>query len=358
MAKEKDTKNNYMVVGCDVGTGNLVVAKINENNQTEINSIRDMFIYVQDDQISSSEMSNSKLDYITQLDDNGDIEFHAVIGDDALKMANIFNSKINRPMSKGMLCPSEINASPIITAMIKNIIGEEVHGGQVVFSVPSQPVDIEEVSPVSFHQQMFIQMFKTIGFDEAVPLNEAHSIIFSECSKENFTALSASFGAGQVNIALSYKGALIFSFSIGRSGDFIDIYSGNATGMIPNKITSIKEKSDMSLINPIVTSNKKEKIARQAIVFAYDNLISYVVDLIEEQFKEHADSIDLDESIPFVIAGGTSLIHGFIEKFTEKFNEIKDFPVEISEIRHAKEPLSAIAVGCLIYSQWLQNKKD
>lgn len=357
MSKEKN-ENSYMIAGCDVGTGNLVFAKINKDNKVEVNSIRDMFIYVEDDHISSSEMASSKLDYITQNDDNGEPEWHAVVGDDALKLANIFNSKINRPMSKGMLSPHEVNASPIITAMLKNIIGEEVNGGHVVFSVPSQPCDTQEVAPLHFHTEVFKQIFKNIGFTEVVPLNEAQSVVFSECGGENFTALSASWGAGQVNVALTFKGSLLFSFSIGRSGDWIDEYAGAATGLIPNKITSIKEKPDMNVKNPVTASTpKKERVARQAIGFAYQQLISYVIEHIDEQFKVHADNIDLDDPIPFVHAGGTSLIPGFIDAFTEKFNELKEFPVEISEIRHAKDPLSAISVGCLTYSQWLQNKK-
>lgn len=357
MSKDK-TENKYLVAGADVGTGNLVFAKINEETKIEVNSIRDMFIYIEDDQISSSEMSNSKLDYITQLDDDGDVEFHAVIGDDALKMANIFNSKINRPMSKGMLSPIESNAAPIITSMIKTIIGEEVKSGQVVFSVPAQPCDSDEVSPLHYHTEVFKQIFKSIGFTEAIPLNEAQSVVFSECGAENFTALAASFGAGQVNIALVYKGALIFASSVSRSGDWVDTYAATATGMIPNKITLIKEKPDMSILNPVGKStNKKEKVARQAISFAYQQLIDYVLENIDEQVKHHSDSIDLDDPIPFVIAGGTSLMSGFIDVFTEKFNQLKDFPIEISEIRHAKDPLSAISVGCLIYSQWIQNKK-
>lgn len=360
MSKEKDNKNsNYIIGGADVGTGNLVFSKINDDGKIEINSIRDMFIYVQDDQISSAEMASTKLDYITQLDDNGEVEYHCVIGNDALKLANVFNSKINRPMSNGMLSPSEVNASPIISAMFQNIIGEQVESGQVVFSIPSQPCDIEEVSPLHYHTEVFKQIFKNIGFTEVIALNEGHSVVFSECSQENFTGIGVSFGAGQVNIALVYRGTLLLGFSVGRSGDWIDDYASKSSGIIPNKITMIKEKPDMSIKNPITSSTKKqERRTRESIAFAYKQLISYVVDHIEEYFKEHADSIDLEDvEIPLVIAGGTSLIGDFVDVFKEKFEEIKEFPIEISEIRHAKDPLSAISLGCLTYSQWIHSKK-
>lgn len=356
----KPTTEKYLISGFDIGTGNLVCAKVNEDSQIEINSIRDMFIYVEDSQISSSEMASSKLDYITQLDENGEIDFHAVVGEDALKLANIFNSKINRPMSKGMLSPSEQNAAPVITAMIKNIINEDVQSGQVVFSVPAQPCDDEAVAPLHFHTEVFKQIFKNIGFTDVIPLNEAQSVVFSECSAENFTGIGISFGCGQVNVALVYKGALINSFSIGRSGDWIDSYAGNATGLIPNKITVIKEKPNISIKTPVnSTTNKNHKNACMAISFAYQQLISYVVENLEDQFKNNASSIDLDDiEIPIVIAGGTSLIGDFVDVFKEKFSEIKDFPIAISEIRHAKDPLNAIAMGCLIYSQWTHNKNQ
>ena len=358
MAKSNNKK--YLIAGADVGTGNLVFSKVTDDNQIELNSIRDMFIYVEDNQISSAEMANSKLDYITQLDENGEVDYHAVIGEDALKLANIFNSKINRPMSKGMLSPQEANAAPVITAMFKNIIGEEVNNGQVVFSIPAQPCDDEAVSPLHFHTEVFKQIFKNIGFTDVIPLNEAQCVVFSECASENFTGIGISWGCGQVNVALVYKGTLINAFSVGRSGDWVDTYAGNATGMLPNKITVIKEKPNMSIKNPVnATTNKNHKNACMAISFAYQQLISYVVDHIEEQFKNSESTIDLDDvEIPIVIAGGTSLIGDFVDVFKEKFSEIKDFPIAISEIRHAKDPLNAISLGCLIYSQWTHNKNQ
>jgi actin-related protein len=50
-----------------------------------------------------------------------------------------------------------------------------------------------------------------------------------------------------------------------------------------------------------------------------------------------------------VISGGTSLAGGFLELFEERFNKRrKKFPIEVSEIRQAKDPLNAVAHGMLI----------
>ena len=49
------------------------------------------------------------------------------------------------------------------------------------------------------------------------------------------------------------------------------------------------------------------------------------------------------EPLPIVIAGGTSLAKGFVERLRELTAE--GFPIPISEIRHAEEPLFAVSNG-------------
>ena len=38
-------------------------------------------------------------------------------------------------------------------------------------------------------KEVFKQIFKNIGFTEVIALNEGHSVVFSECSQENFTGI-------------------------------------------------------------------------------------------------------------------------------------------------------------------------
>jgi hypothetical protein len=47
--------------------------------------------------------------------------------------------------------------------------------------------------------------------------------------------------------------------------------------------------------------------------------------------------------MPLVIAGGTSLMLGFVERLRELVSE--DFPVPISEVKHAENPLFAVSNG-------------
>lgn len=356
--KNKDNSSEF-VCGADVGTGTLLFAKT-VNDKIEVNQIRNMFIKIDDSDISASEMANSKLDYITQLDDNGEIDFHCVIGEDALKMGNVFNKKVHRPMAKGMISPEEIYAVPIISAMFKSIIGQDINGGLVTFSIPSQPVDVEdgEITPVHFHSEMFKNIFKDIGFEKVITLNEAMCVVFSDMKNENFSGIGISFGSGCMNVCFSYRGVSIIQFSSSRSGDWVDGFAASSSGLIPNKITSIKEKPDFNIKVPYTASiNKKERIPRQALSFGFNQLIEYSINIIKEQFEKNSDSLDFEEEFPIVIAGGTSLAGGFVDLFKEKFEEIKDFPIKVSEIRQSNNPLEAVSIGALVYSKWVQNKR-
>ena len=47
--------------------------------------------------------------------------------------------------------------------------------------------------------------------------------------------------------------------------------------------------------------------------------------------------------MPIVIAGGTSLVVGFVERLRELIDD--EFPIPVSDIRHAQQPLFAVSNG-------------
>ena len=58
----------------------------------------------------------------------------------------------------------------------------------------------------------------------------------------------------------------------------------------------------------------------------------------------------MPEPIPFVVSGGTTRAGGFMKVFMEEFEAIKKrgFPIEISEVRAAKDPMTSVAEGLLV----------
>lgn len=342
------------IIGCDIGTMFCVCAKPVGGEKAKITSMRNMFLPVSD-HMGSSEISNTQIDYVEAKESEDEPGALYIIGEDSYRFANMFNEKVRRPMSKGVISANEIDALDVLTLMLEKLIGGKVDNGYCVYSIPEAAIDID-TPPVLYHEKVFSMIFSKLGY-KSEPLNEAMAIIFSECKKEKMSGIAISFGAGLTNIACSYKGIPTLTFAVSRAGDWIDESAAASLGIIPNRITSVKEKNDFDLINPFC-KDKKERRVKNAVSFYYKALIEYVLKVIANKFNEDADGLQINEKIPIIVSGGTSKPKGFLELFKEVFNEFSNFPYEISEIRQAKDPLSAVAEGSLLYAIWNQKRKS
>jgi hypothetical protein len=331
---ESINKNNSMLcVGLDVGTMFLQCAR---SDSDKIKTTRNVFLPLKEDEISISELNN--ISYI-----KGDDNIY-IIGDDAFRLSNIFGSKLSRPMEHGLISQKEIDAIDVLTLMIKDLIGN-VKDKDVYcsYSIPAEPID--EDRNVTYHEKVFARILGSLGINYC-SVNESMAIIYNECKQEKYTGLAISFGAGMSNICFAFRGIEVFKFSTVKGGDYIDKESANSLGIVSNRVTSIKEKN-LDLVNGFINEpNKKVKRVLEAIVYYYNNLISYTIKKIIEEFNNKVD-IEIDEKVPIVISGGTSLPNGFLELFKDSILK-QNLPFEISEIRRASNPLTSVASGLLI----------
>lgn len=330
---QQPKKNKTLCIGLDVGTMHLVCARSDMDN---VKITRNVFLSLDSDDIQISELS--EISYV----EGEDGELY-IVGSDAFKYANIFGQQVSRPMEKGLISPSEISAIDVLTLMVRELIGN-VKGKDAYcsYSVPAQAID--EGRSITYHENVFARILKSLGINYT-SVNEAMAIIYSECAKEKFSGIGVSFGAGMANVAVSYKGVEALSFSTARAGDWIDKETAESLGMVPNRVTSIKEKY-MKLSGEVSIKNKKTKRVLEALFYYHKALIDYTVKRIIKEFDEKVD-IEVDEAIPIVVSGGTSMPEGFIELFKDVISEY-DLPFELSEIRKAKDPLTAVANGLLI----------
>jgi hypothetical protein len=332
--KTRKTSNSKTVsIGLDVGTMHLCCAR---SDSDEIKITRNVFLEVDKDAVSLSELSN--ISYVEGED--GEL---FIIGSDAFDFANIFGQKVSRPMEKGLISPKEISAVDVITLMLKELIGDTKDKDVYCsYSIPASAVD--EGRSVTYHENVFARILNSLGVNHT-SVNEAMAIVYSECAKENFSGIAISFGAGMANVAISYKGVEALTFSTARSGDWIDQQVAADLDMVQNRVTNIKEKY-MKLTGDIKIKNKKQKRVLEALYYYHKALIDYTVKQIIKLFDEKVD-IEIDDEIPIVISGGTSLPEGFVELF-KNIISAHELPFEVSEIRRAGNPLTAVANGLLV----------
>lgn len=318
--------------GLDLGTMNIVSARKSPTGVVTMR-VRDAFIDLEIDAKKSLKMS--KIDYVEK---DGQL---IVIGDSALKMANLFKREARRPLSRGVISAGEHDAQEILSLMAFQVLKEpEVDGEHCYYSVPAAPIDDQD-QDVTYHQEIFRKILSEHGYT-AHPMNEAMAIIYSQCAEESFSGLSISFGSGMCNVALGYETVEGFSFSVARGGDWIDTHAAKAMGSTSARMCTIKEKG-VNLLKP-------ETRDEEAITLYIRSLIRYCLENIVVQFKKNHGKIDLPNAIPLVVSGGTTLAGGFMEVFREEFDAAKKkgFPIEISEIRRAKDPMTAVAEGLLV----------
>jgi len=326
-------KDNIICLGLDIGTMYICCSR---SNRDEVKTTRNVFLSVDKDEIGINKLTD--VSYVKTDDD----ELY-IIGNDAFDFANLFAQNISRPMEHGLISPKEIAAIDVLTLMITDLIGNiKDRDVYCSFSVPAKPVDIDR--SVIYHENVFGKILSNIGINHT-SINEAMAIIYSECAKENFSGVALSFGAGMMNCAIGFKGIQAHTFSTSRSGDWIDTQVAISLDMIPNRVTNIKEKY-MSLSGDVKIKNKKTKRIVEALYYYYKALIEYTVKKIIKEFDDKVD-VEIDEAMPIVISGGTSLPEGFIDLFKNIISNY-ELPFEVSEIRAANNPLTAVSNGLLI----------
>lgn len=326
-------KDPVLCIGLDCGTMHLVCSR---SDSDKIKITRNVFLPLDREDVHISELSD--ISYVESED--GDLY---IIGTDAFKYANIFGQAVSRPMEKGLISPKEIAAIDVLTLMIKGIIGK-VKGKDVYcsYSIPAEAID--EGRSVTYHENVFARILSSLGINHT-SVNEGMAIIYSECVKEKFSGIGISFGAGMANVAVAYKGIQALTFSTARAGDWIDKNAADALGMVPNRVTSVKEKY-MKLSGQVEVKNKRTKRVLEALYYYHKALIEYTVKKIIKEFDDKVD-IEVDESIPIVISGGTSMPEGFMELFKDVISS-HELPFDVSEIRRAQNPLTAVSNGLLI----------
>jgi hypothetical protein len=318
-------------VGLDMGTMNIVRARRTSEGVVS-DRIRDAFIDLPREHKKMLKLSG--MNYVETGDDL------VIVGDDAYTIANMFSREVRRPLQSGLVSAGEINALEILGILVRHVLGEPIEKDEVCyFSVPAAPVDALD-RDVVYHKGVLERIVTDCGF-KAHASNEALAIIYSECAGDKFSGIGFSFGSGMTNVALAMGTIEGLSFSVARGGDWIDHGAAKSTGSTQARMCALKEKG-LNLMRP-------EGREQEALTVYYKNLIEYAIDNVTQEFDKIKGKFALPAAIPIVVSGGTSKAGGFLEFFKKVFEEKrKKFPIEVSEVRAAKEPLEAVARGLLV----------
>jgi actin-like ATPase involved in cell morphogenesis len=339
--KKEDT-NVKCGVGVDVGTSNVVVTRQTEDG-TFINRYHRNMLYpleISDESTDLLERSNYL--YIKVND------FYYIVGEDALRLVNaVGKGEVIRPMKNGILNASLKESSELLFYVIKAVVGDPIMKNEPLrFSCPANPVDVDIDN--TFHKMILQSFFTKMGYDPK-PVNEAMAIVY-DCDPKMkldneeipLTGISVSAGAGQFNIALSFKGLSLSEFSCTKAGDNLDEQVSKATGVPIGKVIKIKEKQ--LNLDKVDMSDR----VQAALSIYYDEMLNRMVYYMAKSFKDKGN--EMEGEIEIVVAGGTSQCPGYISHFETAIKKA-NLPFKIYRIRHSSTPFYSVSQGCCIRSR-------
>ena len=325
----------------DIGACFLVGAELKDGKEV-FTMERDAFFSMPNEDFAEDMLTKSGAFYIIK----GDQIY--VVSEDALKFSMVTGNQkdYRRPMAKGVLNPGEEEAISMMEVLLEAVVGKPNYQGEVITAtMPANPVDAD--FDVTFHRMVLERFLTKLGYDVKC-INEALCIIYAENPTVTignevlpFTGIGISFGAGMVNMAASWRAKKLIEFSCGRSGDWIDQQVAKVRSVPVSKVQSHKEKYlNFDRIDPT------DQIM-VALEIYYEDLTRYVLEHFKQQIR-HANAT-IDEPVEIVVAGGTSKPPGFVDRFKRILREV-ELPIPIKGVRHAKDPLKAVAAGALIAS--------
>ena len=97
----------------------------------------------------------------------------------------------------------------------------------------------------------------------------------------------------------------------------------------------------------VLGENGKPECFGQVISVYYDDLINSLVGAMKDVFAKSKSLPRLGRPIPMILSGGSTMPPGFRDRFLQAIRAV-EFPVPVSEIRMAGDPLATTAKGALI----------
>lgn len=326
--------NAAPAVGLDIGTSRLVLARGASAQDYDTASQLNAFVTIPYARLTENVLKKESVPHTVQ---GGHIVVH---GSESERFADLLNVETRRPMTRGVLNPSEPDSLALMRQMIASLVGANSRlrdQQRLCFSIPAAPLGTDD--NVTYHEATLREMLVDMGF-EVKAVNEGLAVVYAELESTNYTGIGISCGGGLCNVCLAYLSVPVLSFSIDKAGDYIDQRAASVTGELANRVRLQKEDSFH------LNGASPNKI-HQVLGVHYDEMIQALVQGLKEAFLGARSMPKLGRPIPLVLSGGTAMPRGFRERF-EKHLRAAEFPIPLAEIRMAENPMTTTAKGCLV----------
>jgi hypothetical protein len=331
-ALEDLVRSSAQPIGLDVGTSKVVAAR---RGGRDVACTFQLNAFIPVPYSPVTERTIQQQADIHHFRDGEDI---LIFGSAAERFANMFNAEARRPMADGLINPKEKQAWPVLERILRSLVPKPQSPNEVLaFSVPAAAPGRE--SALTYHEATLRKFLQSMGY-RATAINEGLAVVFSELEDHNFTGIGVSCGGGMCNATLAFLSIPSIMVSASKAGDWIDRSAGEAVGEHATRVKAIKEES-LDL-----TRAPRDKLEKALHIY-YEDVVETLVDTLRRAISREESLPKTDRALPLVLAGGSAKPRGFRDLF-ERTLRSRPFPVVVSEIRMAAEPIIATARGAHI----------
>ena len=319
-------------LGLDVGTSRVVMAQQNEVGRYDYRSQLNAFVALPYSKMTENVLRKENIPHMVEGDQL------IVHGNESERFADLLQVESRRPMTKGVLNANEPSSGEMMKQLIGSLSGGEPGGGRsIYYSVPAALLG--EETNVTYHEATLGQILREMGYAPKA-INEGLAVVYGEMEDTNYSGIGISCGGGLCNVCLAYLSVPVLSFAVPKAGDFIDQSASQITGELSTRIRITKES------NFHINGHYSDKV-QQVLGVYYDDMIKSLVDGLNQTLANTRNMPRIAKPVPIVLSGGTAMPQGFRERF-EKMLEESAFPLAVSEVRMASDPLTATAKGALV----------
>jgi actin-like ATPase involved in cell morphogenesis len=330
-AKPEALGSKTGAIGLDIGTSRIVVA--DSANKQEARTELNAFVAV-----PNSEMAENVLKQRNMVYERNCKNLY-VYGNDSDFFASFLDTNARRPMQYGLINPQEEMSQQIMQLIIKRLVPPARKNENLCFSVPGKGEGVN--GNLVYHQAVLKSYLQSMGYN-AKAVNEGQAVVFSELQEENFTGIGISFGGGMCNVSVSLMSMPMISFSIPKGGDYIDQNVAEVLGESNTTKVRLHKEENLDLFRA-----PKDELSRALHIF-YEDVLQTLIDRLRLEFSRAGKLPKVDRPLSIVLAGGTAKPLGFLQKFESVLKAGEEFPIQVSDVRMAKDPLTTTAHGCYI----------
>ena len=318
-------------LGLDVGTSRVVMAQQNEVGRYDYRSQLNAFVALPYSKMTENVLRKENIPHMVEGDQL------IVHGNESERFADLLQVESRRPMTKGVLNANEPSSGEMMKQLIGSLSGEPGAGRSLYYSVPAALLG--EETNVTYHEATLGQILREMGYAPKA-INEGLAVVYGEMEDTNYSGIGISCGGGLCNVCLAYLSVPVLSFAVPKAGDFIDQSASQITGELSTRIRITKES------NFHINGHYADKV-QQVLGVYYDDMIKSLVDGLNQTLANTRSMPRIAKPVPIVLSGGTAMPKGFRERF-EKMLKESAFPLAVSEVRMASDPLTATAKGALV----------